>query len=145
MFVHGKTKVDVLALLRDRGPLPMTHLGEFRGVSRSKLGQEVAELGRLGLVVRDGQAPSRGGRPSNIVSFSHDVRYAGVDIGATSIAVAITDGYLEVIDFVEEGADVHDGPDAVLGRAVELVRDLTARHPVSTLAGVGVGVPGPVS
>jgi glucokinase-like ROK family protein len=135
----------VLALLRDRGPLPMTHLGEYRGVSRSKLGQEVAELGRLGLVVRDGQAPSRGGRPSNIVSLSNDVRYAGIDIGATSIAVGITDGYLDVLDFVEEEADVHEGPDAVLGRAVELVRELAGRQGIAPLAGLGIGVPGPVS
>jgi glucokinase-like ROK family protein len=135
----------VLALLRDRGPLPMTHLSEYRGVSRSKLGQEVAELGRLGLVVRDGQAPSRGGRPSNIVSLSNDVRYAGIDVGATSIAVGITNGYLEVLDFVEEDADVHDGPDVVLGRAVELIRELVGGHPAPALAGVGIGVPGPIS
>jgi len=123
----------------------MTHLSEFRGVSRSKLGQEVAELGRLGLVESGGQAPSRGGRPSNIVSLSNEVRYAGIEIGATSIAAGLTNGYLEVLDFVEEDADVHDGPDVVLGRAIELVRKLAARHPASTLAGVGVGVPGPVS
>jgi len=135
----------VLTLLRDRGPLPMTELGEFRGVSRSKVGQEVAELGRLGLVVRDGQAPSRGGRPSNIVSFSNDVRYAGVDIGATSIAVGITNGYLEVLDFVEEDADIHDGPDVILGRAVELIRELVGQRAVSKLAGVGAGIPGPIS
>jgi len=141
----GDSPTKVLALLRDRGPLPMTDLSEHRGVSRSKLGQEVAELGRLGLVVRDGQAPSRGGRPSNIVSLSNDVRYAGIEIGATSIAVGITDGYLDVFDFVEEDADVHDGPDVVLGRAVELVHELVGQRPVSALAGVGVGVPGPVS
>src|SRR5918912_270938 len=100
----GASVSRVLALLRDRGPLPMTDLSEHRGVSRSKLGQEVAELGRLGLVVRDGRAPSRGGRPSSIVSLSNDVRYAGVEIGATSIAVGITNGYLEVLDYVEEDA-----------------------------------------
>jgi glucokinase-like ROK family protein len=141
----GDSPTELLALLRDRGPLPMTHLSEYRGVSRSKLGQEVAELGRLGLVVSGGQAPSTGGRPSNIVSLSNDVRYAGIEIGATSVAVGITNGYLEVLDYVEEDADVHDGPDIVLGRAIELVRELASRHPASTLAGVGVGVPGPVS
>ena len=139
------TPTKVLALLRDRGPLPMTHLGEYRGVSRSKLGQEVAELGRLGLVERGGQAPSRGGRPSNIVSLSSEVRYAGIDIGATSIAVGVTDGYLDVLDFAEEEADVHDGPDVVIGRAVELVRELAGARAVSSLAGLGIGVPGPVS
>jgi glucokinase-like ROK family protein len=142
---NGESSRKLLAVLRDRGPLPMTHLSEYRGVSRSKLGQEVAALGRLGLVVSGGQAPSTGGRPSNIVSLSSDVCYAGIEIGATSIAVGVTDGYLDVLDFVEEDADVHDGPDVVLDRAIELIHELIVRRPVSTLVGVGVGVPGPVS
>src|SRR4051812_12029606 len=123
----------------------MTHLSEFRGVSRSKLGQEVAALGRLGLVVSGGQAPSTGGRPSNIVSLSSEVRYGGIEVGATSIAVGITDGYLDVVEFAEESADVHDGPDVVLDRGLELIRDLNGRRPLSALAGIGIGVPGPVS
>src|SRR5947207_14778189 len=100
----SESPTKLLALLRDRGPLPMTHLSEHRGVSRSKLGQEVAELGRLGLVVNGGQAPSTGGRPSNIVSLSDDTRYAGIEIGATSIAVGVTDGYLDVVAFADEEA-----------------------------------------
>jgi glucokinase-like ROK family protein len=123
----------------------MTHLSEFRGVSRSKLGQEVAALGRLGLVVSGGQAPSTGGRPSNIVTLSNGVRYAGIEIGATSVAVGITDGYLEILEFTEESADVHDGPEVVLGRALELIGELIDNSPITALAGVGIGVPGPVS
>lgn len=137
---------SLLTLLRDRGPLPMAELSEFRDVSRSKTGQEIAELVRLGLVTRSGLAPSRGGRPSSIVRLSADLRYIGVDIGATSIGVALTNGYLEVLDFVEEPADVRNGPEPVLSRTRELVRQISGadegRVPV---AGIGVGVPSPVS
>lgn len=137
---------SLLALLRDRGPLPMAELSEFRDVSRSKTGQEIAELVRLGLVKRSGLAPSRGGRPSSIVRLSDDLRYVGVEIGATSIGVALTNGYLEVLDFVEEPADVRPGPEPVLERARELIRQIskTSKGPVP-VAGVGIGLPSPVS
>lgn len=134
---------SLLSLLRDQGPQPMAQLSESLGVSRSKTGQDVAELGRLGLVTRGGRAPSRGGRPSSIVALSDRTRYAGVDIGATSIAVAVTDAYLKVIDFVEEDADVREGPEPLLKRAVELVTQLAADGDGQPAA-VGVGVPGPV-
>ena len=120
---------SVLALLRAHGPMPMAQLSEVRGVSRTKTGHEVAELSRLGLLTRGGRAPSRGGRPSSIVRLSDRIRYAGIDLGATSISVAITDGYLDVLDFVEEPADVRDGPQVVLARAVELLGELGAAPP----------------
>ena len=142
--VGGVGTESLLALLRDRGPLPMAELSERRGVSRSKTGQDVAALRRLGLVADGGQAPSRGGRPSGIVTLSDHIRYAGVDIGATSIGVAITNGYCEVLDFVEEDADVRDGPEAILERVVDLITGLVPPS-VTPVVGVGLGVPAPVS
>jgi len=135
----------LLAVLRDRGPLPLAALGEYLGVSRSKVIQDVETLVRQGVVTRGGRAPSRGGRPSSLVGLAPDLYYVGVDIGATSLAVAVTNGYLDVIDFVEEESDIRTGPHAVLGRAVQLVGKVTSglRHP--RLLGAGVGVPGPVS
>jgi glucokinase-like ROK family protein len=96
-------------------------------------------------VSRAGLAPSRGGRPSNVVTLSERLRYVGVDVGATSLALGITNGFLEVLDFVEEAADVRDGPQATLSRIVELTHKLTAQTGGLPIAAVGVGVPGPVS
>jgi len=135
----------LLALLRDNGPLPMAELGDHLSMSRSQVGQRVVAMEGQGLVTRGGRAPSRGGRPSSIVALSPDLHYLGVDIGATSIAVAITNGYLDVVEFAEEEADVRNGPELILGRAMQLAGKLTAEHPGVRPIGIGIGVPGPVS
>ncbi len=137
---------NLVALLRDYGALPFTQLTAFRDASRSKTGQEIDELIRLGVVASEGPAPSRGGRPSRMVGLSDSVRFVGVDIGATSISVALTDGYLRVLEFDEEPSDVRNSPEVVLGQAVGMVRRLCATPdgPVPAI-GAGVGLPGPVS
>ncbi len=123
----------------------MAELGEHLDWSRSKIRQEAETLERRGLVIRGGRAPSRGGRPSSLLTLSPDLYYVGVDIGATSIAVAVTNGYLDVVEFVEEPADIRNGPQPVLGRAVQLIGKVTKPLRDPRLLSVGVGVPGPVS
>ena len=135
----------LLALLRDHGPLPMAELGDHLTMSRSQVGQRVSALESLNLVSKGGRAPSRGGRPSTIVGISDKLHYLAVDIGATSLAVALTNGYLDVVEFVEEDADVRGGPDPILGRINSLVGKLVKIHSGARLVGLGVGVPGPVS
>lgn len=136
---------NLLALLRDTGPLPMAELGDHLRISRSQVSQRVVSLEEQGLLTRGGRAPSRGGRPSSIVGLSDSLYYLGVDIGATSVAVAITNGYLDVVDFVEEDADIREGPEPILGRAIQLARKLVASQPGIRPLGLGIGVPGPVS
>jgi glucokinase-like ROK family protein len=137
---------NLLALLRDAGPQPTANLGDLVNSSRSKAMQDLAELETAGLVTRGGKAPSRGGRRSTIVSLSDGLRYVGVDVGATSISVAITDGYLNVLDFAEQESDVRSGPGPILDRVEALVRQVAAvkSGPLSA-AGVGLGLPSPVS
>lgn len=137
---------NLLALLRDGGPQPTAKLGDLVNTSRSKAMQDVGELEALGLVTRGGKAPSRGGRRSTIVSLTDSLRYVGVDVGATSISVAITDGYLNVLDYAEQESDVRSGPVAILDQAESLVRELAgvARGELA-VGGVGLGLPSPVS
>jgi glucokinase-like ROK family protein len=135
----------VLARLRDRGPQAVSELSEELNVSRSKIDRDVAELVRLDLVRRGGPTPSTGGRPSRIVGLSPTLHFLGVDIGATSLAVGLTNGYLEVADFVEEASDVRRGPEPVIERTIALITKLTKSIDRRTVIGIGVGVPGPVS
>ena len=106
------------------------------------------ELDRLidsGLVQAQGLAASRGGRRSAIVGLAAELRYLGIDIGATSVDVAVTDGRMNVLEQVSEPVDVRNGPDAVLAVALDLVGKLRASGSAVDLCGAGVGVPGPVS
>jgi hypothetical protein len=52
------------------------------------------------------------------------LRFAGIDIGATSIDVAVTNGELEILGHVAAPCDVHEGPNVVLDRALGMVDKL---------------------
>jgi glucokinase-like ROK family protein len=135
----------LLALLRDTGAVSRAELGDAVKLSRSKLAVELDRLTDLGLIEDGGLAASRGGRRSGIVALSRQLRFVGIDIGATSVDVAITDPELKVIAHASEAADVRQGPDVVLAVALELVAKLRADGIAPEIHGAGVGVPGPVS
>ena len=135
----------VLRQLRDGGPRSRAEIGDTVALSRSKLAVEIDRLVARELVETNGLAESRGGRRSSIVRISPQIRFLGVDIGATSVAVGITDGELHVLAYAAEAMDVRKGPDAVLGRALELTAKLRSENAIQSLVGAGVGVPGPVS
>jgi glucokinase-like ROK family protein len=135
----------LLRLLRDDGPRSRAELGDGIELSRSKLALEIDRLVERGLVDTAGLAASRGGRRSSIVRIAGKTRFLGIDIGATSIDVAVTDGELRVLSHVAEPMDVRKGPEVVIGQALDMVGKLRADDVAPGLVGAGVGVPGPVS
>jgi glucokinase-like ROK family protein len=138
-------QAKLLRLLRDEGPISRAELGERIQLSRSKLAVELDRLIEMGLVQGLGLAASRGGRRSAMVGTSPDLRYLGIDIGATSVDVAVTDGRLGVLEQVSEPIDVRHGPDAVLAVVLDLVGKLRSEGNAVEVCGAGVGIPGPVS
>jgi glucokinase-like ROK family protein len=139
----------LLRLLRDDGPRSRAELGDAVALSRSRLAVELDRLADLGLVETAGLAASRGGRRSSIVRIAQQTRFLGIDIGATSIDVAVTDGELRVLSRESEPIDVRQGPEVVIGRVLEMVGKLWAdnpgHHAGHGFAGAGAGLPGPVS
>ncbi|WP_066943020.1 ROK family transcriptional regulator [Microtetraspora fusca] len=134
----------LLRLLREGGR-SRAELGDMVDLSRSKLNVELDRLIELGLVEPDGLAESRGGRRSGKVRLSRQTRFAGIDIGATSVDVAVTDGELNVLGHLSEPCDIREGPAVVLDRAVTLLGKLREQGLYTQLHGVGIGLPGPVS
>lgn len=135
----------LLRLLRDGGRQSRAELGDVVHLSRSKLFLELDRLVALGLVEHAGLAASRGGRRSGIVQLSGQLRFAGIDIGATSIDVAVTNGELEILGHAAEPCDVREGPTVVLDRALAMLDKLRVEGLFQEVHGVGIGVPGPVS
>ena len=138
-------QAELLRLLRDHGPVSRAELGEAVQLSRSKLAVEIERLTEIGLVEARGLAASRGGRRSTVVALADNLRFLGVDIGATSVDVAVTDARMTVLEQVSEEVDVRTGPDNVLAVVLDLVGKLRAEGAAVDLHGAGVGVPGPVS
>ncbi len=138
-------QAHLLRLLRDNGPISRAELGDAVHLSRSKLAVELDRLTENGLVEGAGLAASRGGRRSSIVQLSSGLRFLGVDIGATSVDVAVTDGELRVLSQASEQVEVRRGPETVLAVVLDLIAKLRAEGFAQEVHGAGVGVPGPVS
>jgi glucokinase-like ROK family protein len=95
---------------------------------------------------RDGRALSRGGRPSNVIGLSDSLRFLGINAGTTSISVAITDGYLRVLESMEEPVDLGSGPEAVLEQVIRYARHICRASSRSLpVSGAGLALPSPVS
>ena len=135
----------MLRLLRDEGPLSRAEIGDRLELPRPRVVLELERLVAGDLVREAGPAASRGGRRSTLVELHPDIRFAGVDLGATSIDVEITDGRLEPIAAYGEPADIRSGPKAVLRRVDEILAKFQAEGAYERLSGIGIGVPGPVS
>ncbi|MBB5872542.1 glucokinase-like ROK family protein [Allocatelliglobosispora scoriae] len=135
----------LLRLLRDLGPLSRAELADTLEVPRPRLLAELERLVATGLVTEAGLAASRGGRRSTLVELHPDLRFAGVDLGASSIDVEVTNGRLEPVAAYTEVADIRQGPKVILNRVAELLAKARVDGAFDRLAGVGIGVPGPVS
>ncbi|RKN10540.1 ROK family transcriptional regulator [Streptomyces radicis] len=134
----------LLRLLRDGGPSSRAQLGDRIDLSRSKLAVEIDRLLETGLVVGDGFAASRGGRRSHNVRLAPQLRFLGVDIGATSIDVAVTGPELEILGHLTAPMDVREGPVAVFEQVLTMTAKLKDDGLAEHFDGAGIGVPGPV-
>ncbi|VTR78196.1 ROK family transcriptional regulator [Cellulomonas hominis] len=138
---------ELFQLLRDGRPRTRADLAAVTGQARSTITTRVDQLMAAGLIEPAGEASSTGGRPPTTFAFRPTARLVlAVDLGATHARLAVTDLASTILAEAEEPLSIAAGPDTVLARVVEHGRKLlaeTGRDP-GDLAGVGVGLPGPV-
>ncbi|MGV9766054.1 ROK family protein [Micromonospora tulbaghiae] len=137
--------VRLLRLLRDEGAVSRAELGDRLQMPRPRLLAELERLVSLGYVAEAGLAASRGGRRSTLVELSPQLRFAAVDLGASSIDVEVVNGRLETVAAYTEAADIRSGPKVTLQRVNELLHKAKVDGAYERLDAVGIGVPGPVS
>ncbi len=135
----------LLRLLRDNGAVSRAELADRLEMPRPRLLAELERLVSLGYVAEAGLAASRGGRRSTLVELSPNLRFAAVDLGASSIDVEIVNGRLEPVVAYAEPADIRSGPKGTLLRVNELLHKAKVDGSYERLDAVGIGVPGPVS
>ena len=137
----------LLQHLRDGVPRTRSELAEVAGLGRSAVAQRVDALVASDLVGSVGEATSTGGRPPTQFAFNPAARVVlAADIGATHVRLAVTDLAAHVLASELHDLDIALGPQAVLGWVIEHGRRLlgaAGRQPAD-LAGVGIGLPGPV-
>ncbi|WP_415855233.1 ROK family protein, partial [Sinomonas sp. G460-2] len=138
---------DLFQLLRDGKPWTRAQLAMTTGLARSTVAGKVDLLLNSGLVVSVGEALSSGGRPPSRFAFHAQARAVlAVDVGASHVRVALTDLNGDVLAEERSALPVASGPEAVLGYVIESGRRLLGEvhQPEMLLAGVGIGLPGPV-
>ena len=145
MHVVDAPHLRLLRLLRDEGPISRAELGDRLDLTRPRLLAEVERLVAGGYIAEAGMAASRGGRRSTLVELQPRLRFAAVDLGASSIDIEVTNGRLEPVAAYRESADIRTGPKAILHRVNELLAKARTDGAFERLDAVGIGVPGPVS
>lgn len=122
-------------------------IGDLTGFSRAKVTSVLAHLLDTGILQETEVGESTGGRRPRLLTFNGAFGYvAGVDLGATSVDVALADFSGTVIGHQARSLDVRDGPEPVLKEIIVLLNTLLQANQVTPeqLFGVGMGVPGPV-
>jgi len=138
---------DLFQILRDGKARTRAELALSTGLARSTVASRIEALMVSGLVGPAGEASSSGGRPPSRFAFNPAARSVlAVDVGATHVIVAVTDLSGTVLAECRLKQDVADGPAVVLDRVIEEALKLLDRagRTKRDLAGVGIGLPGPV-
>ena len=147
-LVEDRVQAEIMAYVRaEAGPISRARLIEALNSSRGKISAEVTRLIEKGLLAEKGLAQSDGGRRSSLLGISPSAGLiAAVDIGATSIDVALTTLGSELLARRGEPADVRDGPLSTLDRVKFLLSELLDEQAANArdVLAIGVGVPGPV-
>jgi len=115
--------------------------------SRSKANALAAGLIEQGLLEETGLQASSGGRRPETLQLAQGLgAVIGVDLGATSLDIAVLRPDLGLVARHAEDADVRAGPGVVLARVRDVMRELLAANGISPkkVIGIGMGVPGPV-
>ena len=143
----NSAEVEVMRALRRQGRISRTEISNITGWSKAKASQEIRSLVNKGYLVEFGEGVSQGGRKPRLLGINDQLGYiAGLDIGATSLDIALADVTGLILQRRSEPTDVKWSPEAVLGRCIELLLELIQAQGVTPaqILGIGVGVPGPV-
>jgi glucokinase-like ROK family protein len=147
-IVLSKAEAEVVRVLRKKGQTSRTEIAHVTGWSRAKTSQEVNSLIEKEYLSEAGEGVSTGGRKPRLLHFNGHLGYiVGIDIGATSLVIALADATGSILRRVAEPADVRRPPEEVLGRCSARILDLVVAQGIDPeqILGIGVGVPGPVN
>src|SRR5919106_5106111 len=140
-------EVEIMRALRMQGQISRSEISKIIGWSKAKASQEIRNLVEKGYLLEVGEGISEGGRKPRLLRINNQLGYiAGIDIGATSLDIALADVTGLILRRCSETTDVHFSPESVLGRCSKLLLELTQAQGATPdqILGVGIGVPGPV-
>jgi glucokinase-like ROK family protein len=143
----SQMEVSALEVVRKQGPLSRTDLSEALSTSRASVTSIVGSLLEANVLTEIGQGKSEGGRPPMLLDVNSQLGFiAGVDIGATSIDLALADFRGTILEHSSEPIDIQMGPEPLLTQICDELEGMLARRGAGPqdMLGIGIGVPGPV-
>jgi glucokinase-like ROK family protein len=143
----SEQEAQVVDALRRQAAVSRTDLARLTRWSRPKVTAVVNKLIQRGYIMEVGEGDSQGGRRPRLLRFDTQLGYViGVDIGATSLDLALADLNAQVLQRESGPADVRDEPAVLLGDVKRRLLEMIERRGLrpEQVLGVGVGVPGPV-
>lgn len=138
---------ELVDLIRKFGDLTKGDLVALTDYSRTKISSCIDTLLQKNYIAENESTEYSGGRRSKTYSMNGGLGLvAGVDIGATSIDLIVTDLSKRVFARCSEPALVREGPIKVLGRVCNQLEKLIQENglKVEDVIGIGIGIPGPV-
>jgi len=140
-------EMHALRIIALKGMISRTELAEYLGYSRASITALVNRLVQIGILEELGEGESSGGRRPRLLNFKGAFgTLVGVDMGATSLDIALADFSGQIIERVSCTIDVRNGPDIVLTEICDQINRMLIQRELSpeSLLGIGIGVPGPV-
>ena len=115
-------EVEIMRALRRQGRISRSEISNITGWSKAKASQEIRTLVNKGYLVEIGEGISKGGRKPGLLRINDQLGYiAGIDIGATSLDIALADVTGLILQRCSETTDVKLSADTVFGRCSELL------------------------
>jgi len=146
MFISQAEK-ELVDLVRIYGELTKAELVAYTNFSRTKVTACVLSLLKKEYLLINSGTEYSGGRRSRTYSINGGFGLvAGVDIGATSIDLAVADLSKKTLARYSEPALVREGPLKILGRVCTLLEKILLDNGLNSdsMIGIGIGIPGPV-
>ena len=145
---QARTLTDsVFRLIWREHHISRAEIAQSIGLSRSTVTEIIKDLLKTGFVDEVGIGLSRGGRRPIVLEFQSQAGVIlGVDIGATHVAVALTDLQGSILAWQERDHPVRTDPEGTWALVIELC-DACMRESGGEsipLLGIGVAVPSPV-
>lgn len=139
--------MEVIRYIRKYKQISRTDLASLTGFSRIKITKCINYLNNHNYITEVGQGSSNGGRRPRLLAMNNQLAYViGVDMGATSVDIAIADLTGKILSQCSIAIDVRDGPEPVLSSicatSVEQLVEINLNP--ATVISIGIGVPGPV-
>src|SRR5579859_1137124 len=130
-FVVTRPESQIIIAVNRQVSISRSDLARQTGWSRPKVASSVATLIHKSILIEVGAGPSQGGRRPRMLELNSSLGYlVGVDLGATSLEVALADLNGRVLERYSGAADVREEPKALLGEIGRRILELCGRQSV---------------